>query len=297
MTTQTTSAVNAMTMQRQKTIYEKKGHIAYLTINNPEKANVLDQVVIEEMGVSWKDYWEDREMRCLILTSVGDRHFSAGHNIQPPPPGTTEEQRHLQMIERFVYPPAGTVNGARVNVVNGGYEFPQIYKPVVAAINGWAAGAGLYTTLTTADIRIGCREHARFFYAFTSNLGGIGSGPAATRVMKQLNYAHAMKFLLMDEPVDAEEAVRIGLINEAVPHDQLMARAEQIAQKIASQPPIAVRFLKELLIRGQDLNQDQAWHLQWLYNHLASIHSEDAYDAAAAFREKRPRRITGKVHA
>lgn len=281
----------------KKTIYEKKGAIAYLTVNNPEKANVMDSQVIEEMGEAYKDYWEDRDLRCLIVTGIGDRHFSAGHHIQPPPPGMSEEDRRQQGIDRFIYPRAGTVNGREISVFNGGVDFPQIYKPVVGAINGWAAGAGLYMTLTTIDIRIACAEHARFFYAFTTNLGGIGSGPAATRVMKQLNYAHAMQFLLMDEPIGAEEAVRVGLVNEAVPHDQLMSRCEEIAEKIASHPPIAVRFLKEFLIRGQDLTQDQAWHMQWVFNHLAATHSDDAMEGARAFLEKRSRKVTGETRS
>ena len=65
----------------KKTIYEKKGPIAYLTINNPTKANVMDSQVVEEMGESYRDYWEDEDLRCLIVTAVGDRHFSAGHGI------------------------------------------------------------------------------------------------------------------------------------------------------------------------------------------------------------------------
>jgi enoyl-CoA hydratase/carnithine racemase len=115
--------------------------------------------------------------------------------------------------------------------------------------------------------------------------------------MKQLNYAHAMQFLLMDEPIGAKEAVRIGLVNESVPHDQLMTRAEEIANKIASLPPVAVRFLKEFLIRGQDLSQDQAWHLQWVYNHLASTHSSDALEGAQSFLEKRQRNVGGGIRS
>ena len=115
--------------------------------------------------------------------------------------------------------------------------------------------------------------------------------------MKQLNYAHAMQFLLMDEPIGAKEAVRIGLVNESVPHDQLMTRAEEIANKIVSLPPVAVRFLKEFLIRGQDLSQDQAWHLQWVYNHLASTHSSDALEGAQSFLEKRQRNVSGGIRS
>ncbi len=278
----------------RKTIYEKKGHIAYLTINYPEKANIMSNQVIQEMGDAYRDFWMDREMRVMILTAVGERHFSGGHHIQPPPPGMTVEDVRHERGDQVVWPAPGSVNGRKPSVdPHSGHDFPQIFKPVIAAVNGIAAGAGLYTLLTTADIRIACAEHGRFYYALLSNRGGIGSGPAPTRILKQINYVNAMKFLLMDEPIDAQEAVRIGLINEAVPHDQLMTRAEEIAQRIASLPPISVRFLKEFLIRAQDMTTDQAWHLQFMFHHLASIHSADSEDSTTAFLEKRGREITG----
>ena len=280
----------------KKTIYEKRGPIAYLTINWPEKANVMDDVVIEEMGKAYKNFWHDRRMRCLILTGAGNRHFSGGHFIQPPPKGFTDDDVRQERVSQFVWPPSGSTNGRKPSVdPRSGHDFPQLYKPVVAAVNGWAAGAGLYTLLTTTDIRIACADHARFYFALLSNLGGIGSGPTAARILKQLLPVHAHKFLLMDEPIDADEAVRIGLVNEAVPHDQLMARCEQIADRVASLPPIAVRFLKEFLIRGVDMPMDQAWHLQWVFDHLVTQHSTDADDGSQAFLEKRSRVVAGDV--
>ena len=88
-----------------KTIYEKKDGIAYLTINNPEKANVMDDDVIGEMGEEYRDFWEDRDMRVMIITGIGDRHFSAGHNIQPPPPGMTHDDVRHDRIDQFIWPP------------------------------------------------------------------------------------------------------------------------------------------------------------------------------------------------
>jgi enoyl-CoA hydratase/carnithine racemase len=284
-----------MAATSKKTIYEKKGPIAYLTINNPTKANVMDDQVIEELGEAYQDYWADTEMRCLILTAVGDRHFSGGHSIQPPPPGETFEDERARRLNGFVWPRAGTIGGRRIAVFNGGVDFPQIWKPVIAAINGWAAGAGLYSLLTTTDIRIACAEHARFYYALLSNRGGIGSGPLATRLIRQVPYVHAMRMLLSDQPIDAAEAARISLVNEAVPHDQLMPHCEEIANRIAEMPPVAVRFLKEFLTKSRDMTEDQAWHLQLLYNGITWQITEDAADASAAFLEKRPRNVTGQL--
>ena len=183
-----------MTTVEKKTIYEKKDHIAYLTINNPTKANVMDNQVIEELGEGYKDFWADKDMRCMILTAVGDRHFSGGHLISPEQ-GDKEnfEDERAQRLNSFVWPSAGTVGGRKMSVFNGGVDFPQIWKTVIAAVNGWAAGAGLYSLLTTADIRIACAEHAKFYFALLSNRGGIGSGPTATRMIRQVPYVDAMK--------------------------------------------------------------------------------------------------------
>ncbi len=281
----------------RKTIFEKKEAIAYLTIDNPEKANVMDSQVMEEMGEAYRDFWQDRDMKVMILTSVGDRHFSAGHNIQPPPPGKSYEDARHEQAENFFWPRAGTVNGRDIVVFGGGVDFPRIWKPIISAINGWAAGAGLYMLLNTVDIRIACQEHARFYFALLSNRGGIGSGPSATHLIRQLNYAHAMKMLLTDEPIDAKEAERIGLIYEAVPHEQLMTRCEELARRICELPPVAVRMLKEFAIKSRDLPEQAAWDMQYNLNFMVNQMTKDSDDATPAFLEKRKRNVTGQTRA
>ncbi|MQG02244.1 MAG: enoyl-CoA hydratase/isomerase family protein [SAR202 cluster bacterium] len=279
----------------KKTIYEKRDGIAYLTVNNPEKANVMDSQVMEEMAEEYRDFWEDRDMKVMILTGMGDRHFSAGHHIQPPPPGQSYTDIRIQRNEGFFWPRAQTVNGREIAVFGGGTDFPRVWKPVIAAVNGWAAGAGLYMLLHTVDIRIACEEHARFYFALLSNRGGIGSGPSATHLTRQLNYAHAMKMLLTDEPIDAKEAERIGLIYETVPHDQLMARCEALAERIKQMPPVAVRMLKEFAVKSRELPEQAAWDMQYTFNHMVSQLSTDGDDADAAFLEKRPRNVKGNL--
>src|SRR5206468_8484452 len=122
----------------------------------------------------------------------------------------------------------------------------------IAAVNGWAAGAGLYLLLASTDIRIASREHARFKFALTTQ-GWLGHGPGATLLLKQLRYIDAMKMLLTDDPVNAEEALRIGLINEVVAHAQLMQRVEQIARHIGTLQPVAGRLMDEFAVRFGDL--------------------------------------------
>ena len=248
-------------------IFEKKNGIAYITLNNPEKANILDRETSDEISEAWKEVWEDRDVRVAILTGAGDRHFCAGHDLAPRP-GVTEEERQRMRAESLFWPLAGTVNGARMGADGRlGDHYPQIWKPVIGAINGWAAGAGFYIMLTSTDIRIACDEHARFKFALLSQ-GWVGGGPGATYLPRQIAYVDAMKILLTDEPFDAKEALRINLINEVVPHDQLMSRAEEIATHIVGLPPVAVRMMKEFIIRFRDIPVNEAWRVQGLMNTL-----------------------------
>ena len=128
-----------------------------------------------------------------------------------------------------------------------------------------------------------------------SRQGWLGHGPGASLLIRQLRYIDAMKMLLTDDPVDAQEALRIGLINEVVPHAQLMERAEKIARHIVTLPPVAVRMMKEFVVRFGDLPTDQAWHVQNLINTLLIQTTTDGEEGRQAFNEKRPPNFTGAL--
>jgi enoyl-CoA hydratase/carnithine racemase len=274
--------------------YEVREHIARITLNHPEKANILDHEHSNQIAEAWTRAWEDRDVRVVIVTGAGERHFCAGHNLAVPEGVTPEESAFLR-ARRVFWPRAGSVNGVLAGPdPRMGDHYPQIYKPVIAAVNGWAAGAGLYMVLGSTDIRIACEEHARFKFALLSQ-GWLGVGPGATFLAKQLRYADAMRILLTDEPVDAAEALRIGLVNEVVPHDSLMERAEELARHIATMPPVAVRMMKEFVIRYREAPVDQAWHVQNLMNTLLIQMTADGVEGRRAFNEKRPPNFTGAI--
>lgn len=275
-------------------IYEKRDHVAYITISNPEKANILDKATSDALADAWKEVWEDRDVRVAILTGEGDRYFCAGHNLAPRPDVTDEERERLR-LQRTFWPLSGTVNGGPTGVDGRmGDHYPQIWKPVIAAVNGWAAGAGFYLVLGSTDIRIACAEHARFKFALLSQ-GWVGHGPGATLLTRQVNYADAMRILLMDEPFDAAEALRIGLINEVTPHEKLMDRAEEMAARLVSMPPLAVRMMKEFVIRFRESPIDTAWQVQTLMNTLLIQTTMDGDEGRAAFNEKREPNFTGAL--
>jgi enoyl-CoA hydratase/carnithine racemase len=275
-------------------LYEKRDGVAYITLNNPEKANIFDKQTADEISEAWIDLWEDRKIRCAILTGTGERHFCGGHNLAPRK-GVTQEEREYLRTNRIFWPLAGTVHGQKTGVDGRmGDHYPRVWKPVIAAVNGWAAGAGLYVLLSSTDIRIASREHARFKFALTTQ-GWLGHGPGASLLIKQLRYIDAMKMLLTDDPVDAEEALRIGLINEVVPHAELMARAETVARHICSMPPVALRMMKEFVVRFGDLPTDQAWHVQNLINNLLIQVTTDGEEGREAFNAKRKPNFTGAL--
>jgi enoyl-CoA hydratase/carnithine racemase len=112
---------------------------------------------------------------------------------------------------------------------------------------------------------------------------------------RQVSYADAMRILLSDEPFDADEALRINLINEVVPHEQLLHRAEAIATQIAGMPPLAVRMMKEFVIRFRDIPVTEAWRVQTLMNALLTQLSADGDEGRKAFLEKRPPHFTGGI--
>ncbi len=274
--------------------YEKRDGVAYITLNQPEKANLLDKETSDAISEAWIDMWEDREIRCAILTGTGDRHFCAGHDLTPNPELSSDERQYLR-AQRMYWPLAGTVNGANTGVDGRmGDHYPRVWKPVIGAVNGWAAGAGLYLLLASTDIRIASAEHAKFKFALLSQ-GWLGNGPGATLLMKQLRYADAMRILLTDLPVEAEEALRIGLVNEVVPHADLLDRAEELALHIVTLPPVAVRMMKEFVVRFSEAPTDQAWQVQNLINTLLIQTTMDGEEGARAFNEKRPLNFTGAL--
>lgn len=274
--------------------YEKRDGVAYITLNNPAKANILDKRMSDDISAAWIDLWEDRHIRCAILTGAGDKHFCGGHNLAPRP-GVTEEEREYLRTQRIYWPLAGTVHGQKTGVDGRmGDHYPRVFKPVIAAVNGWAAGAGMYILLASTDIRIASAENARFKFGLTTQ-GWVGNGPGAALLTKQLRYADAMKILLTDLPFDAAEALRIGLVNEVVPHAELLQRAETLARHIVDLPPLATRMMKEFVVRFGDLPTDQAWHVQNLMNHLLIQTTTDGEEGRRAFNAKRKPKFTGTL--
>lgn len=253
--------------------YELSDGIAVITINRPERLNAMDLEHYQGLSEAWRRVRDDAAVRVAIVTGAGERAFTTGADIKSfvaaPPP--FEEMWLTQ----------------RDQLLNRGLE---VWKPVIAAVNGMALGGGT-TLLFATDIRVAA-EHATFSLAEVKR--GIVAGNGGTqRVMSQISYAQAMELLLTGEAIDAATALRWGLINKVVPREGLMQAAIEYARRIAANAPLAVQAAKELAIRSREMDLGTGLRVEQLVNRLLMA-TEDAQEGPAAFREKRPANFKGR---
>src|SRR3954452_9972829 len=216
-----------------KVLYEKADRVARVTLNRPEARNAVDPETHELLWSIWEDFAADDDVDVAILTGAGDA-FCAGADLKTfiPP-----------LIER------STPRSVRDNVHNGlggiTRGLHRIYKPIVAAVNGWALAGGLELALA-CDIRI-ASERARFG-SFEARRGYHHGDGGIVRLVNTCGAGVALEMLLTAEPIDAARAERCNLVSRVVPHDTLWDEAERVARQILRNSQIAVRSAKETIL-------------------------------------------------
>ena len=248
-------------------IYEKKEHIAIVTMNRKEALNAMDDEMMEQLSDAWVDIRDDRNIWAAIITGAGRTAFSVGGDLKTFLPKITEaDLRDLQSDTR------------PLNAVLRGFD---LYKPVIAAINGFCFGGGLEMLLGT-DIRV-ASENA-VFAVMEPTWALFPGGGTTVRLPRQIPYARAMEMLLTANQVTAQEACEVGLINKVVPHEELMPTAMAYAEKLCSNGPLAVQAIKESVLRGLAL--DAAYSIERLQSWII-FDTEDAKEGPKAFMEGR----------
>lgn len=254
------------------------GAVRVVVIDRPERRNALDPETSAAFGRAVTEAAEDDDVRVLVLTGAGDRAFCSGMDLKA--------FRDL--------PPGAPGNAGGGGGGGGGFGpdaiTEHVYpKPVIAAVNGAAVGGGLGLALA-CDLLVAA-EHATFGLPEVQR-GLVGTGAGARTVLR-LPPAIAMELLLTGEPIDAAQALALGLVNRVVPAAELMDTALALAERIAANGPLAVRLSKALAYEVRQLGPglDMA-RLRELT--APAIRSEDAREGAAAFAEKRPPRFTGR---
>lgn len=240
--------------------------IALITINRPERLNAMDAEHYRGLSRAWCTVRDDPAIRVAIITGAGERSFTTGADIKSflTAPPTMAEMWLTQ----------------RDQLLNRGLE---VWKPVVAAVNGYCLGGGMTLMLAT-DIRIAA-SHATFSLAEVKR-GVIPGNGGTQRVLDQLPYAVAMEMLLTGDGIDATVAERWGLINKVVPAADLLDTAYTYARKIAVNAPLAVQAAKELAVRSRDMDLNTGLRLEAVLNRML-MGTEDAKEGPAAFAAKR----------
>jgi len=256
-------------MQYQYAVYEKKGRIAYVTINRPEVMNALHPPAHQELWDIWCDFRDDPDVWVAILTGAGDRAFSAGNDLKYHAQQSTQGPLVPQLL-----PPGGF--GGITN------RF-ECWKPLIAAVNGYALGGGLEIVLA-CDIVIAA-EHARFGLP-EPTVGLMAAAGGVQRLARQVPLKIAMGMILTGRQISAQEAYRIGLVNEVVPPNRLMPTAEGWAHEILRCAPLSVRASKQATIIGLNLTLEAAINNQY-YAFQQMLFSEDSIEGPKAFAEKR----------
>jgi len=250
-------------------LYEKRDHIAIVTINRPEAMNSLTREMLAGLDAAFEDFNAAPELWVAILTGAGQKAFSAGMDLKEAIPLITsgDEMGYEDHTKR---------------------QFSDVFKPIIAAVNGHCVAGGM-EMLQGTDLRIAA-EHATFGLGEV-RWGIIPTGGSHVRLPRQIPWAVAMELLLTGEPIDAQRAYEIGLVNRVVPFDDLLPSALELAEKICKNGPLAVQTAKEIAVRS--LAQESGFVLEKALG-ARVLQSADAQEGPRAFSEKRPPRFTGR---
>jgi len=260
-------------MNFENILVEKKNSVAYVTVSRPKVLNALNMATMEELRAAFHEIKNDPSVRVVILTGAGEKAFIAGADINElaaHDPVSAKEYTHrgqsvLNLIE-------------------------NLGKPVIACINGFALGGGCEVAMA-CTLRL-ASENAKLGQPEVK-LGVIPGYGGTQRLPRLVGKGLAMQLVLAGEMISAQEAHRIGLVNEVTAPADLIPRAEAIAQKIIANAPLAVQYALEAVNKGMEVPLAEGLYLEAVLFSVACA-SEDKKEGTTAFLEKRPARFKGK---
>jgi enoyl-CoA hydratase len=258
-------------MEYETIRYELEDHVAVLTYDRPEQRNAVSRRMNDELHHAWRRFRDDNEAFVLVITGAGEA-FCAGWDLQDaadwPRPDWDEYRVHLHDADG----------------VCGYTRRADVFKPVIAAVNGWAVAAGLENALL-ADIRIAAANAV--FGALERRWNIVAGDGMTVRLPLVVGWAKAMELIITGRPVEAEEALRIGLANEVVPEGKALERALELAHQIAGLPQGAIRSDKETMVRNVGRTYEEQLRQEAELAWSMFQRKDSMRDGAKAFRERR----------
>jgi enoyl-CoA hydratase len=262
----------ASALKLENVLYEKKGPIAYVTINRPKVLNALNAKTISELRSAFEDARDDSEVRGVVFTGAGDKSFAAGADI-----GEMANDTPLTAEQKTRYGQALT------DLIE------NLGKPVIAAVNGFALGGGCELSMAST-IRI-ASESAKFGQPEVK-IGVMPGYGGTQRLPRLVGRGRALQLILSGEIIDAQEAYRIGLVNEVVPAANLIARVEALLNRIISNAPVGVKYSIEAVNRGLDTSLAEGFLLEASLFAIC-VGTEDKKEGTSAFLAKRAAKFQG----
>ena len=264
-------------------LVERQDGIAIVTLNRPDKRNALSPEMIVRLAEFWRSIAGDHAIRVVVVTGAGNQAFSAGGDL-----GTTiplmmrTKQPEGEWEERFA--------ADRKQLGAALLRNADFFKPVIAAINGHAHAGGAEFVMST-DLRV--MSSAATLAVTEVRRGLIASGGSLVRMPRQVPWAHACELLLLGEPVSAQQALAMGLVNRVVPADQVLSTALDLAHRVSLGAPVALEKSKEVMVRsrGRPLEEAFAIETQATKENAAM---DDAKEGPRAFMEKRAPVFVGR---
>jgi enoyl-CoA hydratase/carnithine racemase len=260
-------------------LYERHGRVRLITINRADRMNSLDFAANDELVAAFQQFNDDEEAYVAVVTGAGDRAFCAGADLKT---YTLNFARRPAPEFRTKFTNGPGFGGITRNM--------DVYKPIVAAVNGFAISGGFELALA-ADLRF-CSPNAEFAlqdakWGFHACDGGL------IRLPQIVGLGHAMEIILSGERVDAEHAFRIGLVNRVIAAERLLSETMEYAQMLASRSPLSHRFAKEVMKRAIGMPMDEALRSESRSFYDLGM-TEDLVEGTTSFRERRTANFKGK---
>ncbi|MET8948661.1 enoyl-CoA-hydratase DpgD [Streptomyces sp. NPDC004542] len=259
------------TEDKPRVRYEKKNHVARITLNRPAVLNAMDLRMHEELAAIWDDVEADDEVRVAVLTGAGERSFSVGQDL-----------RERALLDRQGVPPSTFGSRGQPGWPRLTERF-NLSKPVVARVHGYALGGGFELALA-CDLVVASDQAV--FALPEAQLGLVPGAGGAFRLARQLPLKTAMGYLLTGRRLTADMALQFGLVNQVVPYEQLDACVTEWTDALLRSAPLALRAIKEAVMRSVDMPLEEAFTTAFEWEQRRR-HSKDAIEGPLAFAEQR----------